>query len=44
MDIWKVPYILAESPSNLLVKYFKPSVWLARIMVGSIILQHSSLS
>ncbi|KAJ4182094.1 hypothetical protein NW767_013987 [Fusarium falciforme] len=29
-----IPYILAETPSNLLVKYLKPSVWQARIMVS----------
>jgi hypothetical protein len=30
----QIPYILAEAPSNLLLKKFRPSVWLARIMVG----------
>lgn len=29
-----IPYILFETPSNLVLKYFKPSVWLARITVG----------
>jgi hypothetical protein len=31
---WKIPYILAEAPSNLLVKRLRPSVWQARIMVS----------
>lgn len=30
---WKIPYILAEAPSNLVVKLMRPSVWQARIMV-----------
>ncbi|KAF4949485.1 hypothetical protein FSARC_13469 [Fusarium sarcochroum] len=29
-----IPYILAETPSNLLVKRLKPSVWQARIMIS----------
>ncbi|KAK3389289.1 putative pantothenate transporter [Podospora didyma] len=29
-----IPYILAETPSNLVVKFFKPSVWQARIMIS----------
>lgn len=33
-DKEQIPYILAEVPSNLLLKKFRPSVWLARIMVG----------
>lgn len=29
----QLPYIIAEAPSNLLLKYAKPSVWQARVMV-----------
>ncbi|KJY01576.1 MFS transporter like protein, partial [Zymoseptoria brevis] len=29
-----VPYVLAEFPSNLALKYFSPSKWIARIMVS----------
>ena len=29
-----IPYILAETPSNLLVKKFRPSVWQSRIMIS----------
>ncbi|KAH7146243.1 major facilitator superfamily domain-containing protein [Dactylonectria macrodidyma] len=29
-----IPYILAETPSNLLIKHLKPSVWQARIMIS----------
>lgn len=28
-----IPYIIAETPSNLMIKYFKPSVWQSRITV-----------
>lgn len=31
----KIPYIVAEAPFNLLVKYAKPSVWQARVMVSN---------
>lgn len=30
----KVPYIVFEAPSNLLLKRFKPSVWQSRIMIS----------
>ena len=33
-DSSKIPYIVAEAPFNLLVKYVKPSVWQARVMVS----------
>jgi DNA-directed RNA polymerase subunit H (RpoH/RPB5) len=33
----KIPYIVAEAPFNLLVKYAKPSVWQARVMVVHLI-------
>ncbi|KAK0702986.1 major facilitator superfamily domain-containing protein [Lasiosphaeria miniovina] len=41
-----VPYILAETPSNLLIKYYKPSVWQARIMIswGIILLCHAAVT
>ncbi|KHN98739.1 MFS transporter [Metarhizium album ARSEF 1941] len=29
-----VPYVLMEFPSNILLKYFSPSRWIARIMVS----------
>lgn len=31
--LFQIPYILAEAPSNLLIKGVRPSVWQARIMV-----------
>lgn len=30
----QVPYIVGEAPSNLLLKYFTPSKWQSRIMIG----------
>ncbi|KAF2160339.1 hypothetical protein M409DRAFT_29189 [Zasmidium cellare ATCC 36951] len=41
-----VPYIIAEAPSNLLLKYFRPSVWLSRIMVtwGFMLCLHAVVS
>ncbi|KAJ4328721.1 hypothetical protein N0V84_000720 [Fusarium piperis] len=41
-----IPYILAETPSNLLVKYLKPSVWQARIMVswGIVLCCHAAVT
>lgn len=30
----KIPYIIAEAPSNLLLKGVRPSIWQARIMVS----------
>lgn len=29
-----VPYVMMEFPSNILLKYFSPSKWIARIMVS----------
>ncbi|OAA34514.1 Major facilitator superfamily domain, general substrate transporter [Beauveria brongniartii RCEF 3172] len=29
-----IPYIVGEAPSNLLLKYFSPSKWQSRIMIG----------
>ncbi|KAK2035054.1 major facilitator superfamily transporter [Colletotrichum zoysiae] len=29
-----VPYVLAEFPSNVMLKYFSPSKWISRIMVS----------
>nr|RBQ89703.1 hypothetical protein FVER53263_13684 [Fusarium verticillioides] len=44
IDASNIPYILAETPSNLLVKRLKPSVWQARIMVSlPILLQFTRL-
>ncbi|KAJ5128414.1 hypothetical protein N7448_002133 [Penicillium atrosanguineum] len=34
--LYYVPYILAEAPSNLLLKGARPSVWQARIMVSQL--------
>ncbi|EPE06666.1 pantothenate transporter [Ophiostoma piceae UAMH 11346] len=41
-----VPYILAETPSNLLLKKFSPSVWQARIMIswGVVLCTHAALT
>ncbi|GAB7323890.1 hypothetical protein MBLNU13_g07323t1 [Cladosporium sp. NU13] len=38
-----IPYIVAEAPSNLVLKYMKPSVWQARVMVswGIVLCCHS---
>lgn len=30
----QIPYIVAEAPSNLLIKKFSPSKWQARIIVS----------
>ncbi|CAK7209716.1 hypothetical protein SCUCBS95973_000534 [Sporothrix curviconia] len=40
-----IPYILAETPSNLLVKKFKPSVWQSRIMIswGIVLCAHAAV-
>ncbi|KAF5649335.1 glucose ribitol dehydrogenase [Fusarium sp. NRRL 52700] len=40
-----IPYILAETPSNLLVKRLKPSVWQARIMIswGIVLVCHAAV-
>lgn len=32
--LFTVPYIVAEIPSNLLVKKFRPSRWQSRIMLS----------
>ncbi|KAH8195211.1 hypothetical protein TruAng_010629 [Truncatella angustata] len=41
-----IPYILAEAPSNLLVKKMKPSVWNARIQIswGVVLCCHAALT
>ncbi|KAL2679217.1 hypothetical protein Neosp_009984 [[Neocosmospora] mangrovei] len=41
-----IPYILAETPSNLLVKYLKPSAWQARIMIswGIVLCCHAAVT
>lgn len=41
-----IPYILAETPSNLLVKKFKPSVWQSRIMIswGIVLCSHAAVT
>ncbi|KAM0420459.1 hypothetical protein ACHAPT_011751 [Fusarium lateritium] len=41
-----IPYILAETPSNLVVKYLKPSVWQARIMIswGVVLCCHAAVT
>ncbi|KAK3323338.1 major facilitator superfamily domain-containing protein [Cercophora scortea] len=41
-----IPYIIAETPSNLLVKYCKPSVWQARIMIswGIVLCCHAAVT
>ena len=41
-----VPYILAETPSNLLLKKVSPSVWQARIMIswGVVLCTHAALT
>lgn len=31
--VFFVPYVLMEFPSNILLKYFSPSLWISRIMV-----------
>ncbi|KAK6442613.1 hypothetical protein LTR95_001164 [Oleoguttula sp. CCFEE 5521] len=40
-----IPYIVAEAPSNLVVKYLKPSVWQARVMVswGIVLCTHAAV-
>ncbi|EGX88261.1 pantothenate transporter, putative [Cordyceps militaris CM01] len=41
-----IPYILAETPSNLAIKYFKPSVWQARITIswGIVLCCHAAVT
>ncbi|KAF7189534.1 MFS transporter prlL [Pseudocercospora fuligena] len=41
-----IPYIVAEAPSNLLLKYFSPSVWQARVMVswGIVLVCHAAVT
>ncbi|KPM38314.1 hypothetical protein AK830_g8213 [Neonectria ditissima] len=41
-----IPYILAETPSNLLIKHLKPSVWQARIMIswGIVLCCHAAVT
>lgn len=31
--VFFVPYVIFEAPSNILMKYFTPSVWIGRIMI-----------
>ncbi|KAJ5300533.1 uncharacterized protein N7443_005535 [Penicillium atrosanguineum] len=44
--LYYVPYILAEAPSNLLLKGARPSVWQARIMVswGIVLCCHAAVT
>ncbi|TKX24868.1 MFS transporter-like protein 43 [Elsinoe australis] len=32
--VFFVPYVLMEFPSNILLKYFSPAVWIGRIMIS----------
>ena len=32
--VFFVPYVLMEFPSNILLKYFTPRVWIGRIMIS----------
>lgn len=32
--VFFIPYVLAEFPSNLALKYFSPSKWITRIMLS----------
>ncbi|KAH7132288.1 MFS transporter-like protein [Dendryphion nanum] len=32
--VFFVPYVIFEAPSNFLMKYFTPSVWIGRIMIS----------
>ena len=32
--VFFVPYVLMEFPSNILLKYFSPRVWIGRIMIS----------
>ncbi|KAF1960386.1 putative pantothenate transporter [Byssothecium circinans] len=43
--LYYIPYIIAEAPSNLLIKRFKPSRWQSRIMVtwGIVTACHAAL-
>lgn len=43
---WKIPYIVGEAPSNLLLKRFSPSKWQARIMVtwGAMLACHCAVT
>ncbi|KAI8169049.1 MFS transporter prlL [Colletotrichum sp. SAR 10_70] len=34
LNVLKVPYIVLEAPSNLLLKKFRPSAWQSRIMIS----------
>ncbi|KAG4443011.1 hypothetical protein IFR05_001542 [Cadophora sp. M221] len=44
--MYYIPYILAEVPSNLLLKKVRPSVWQARIMIswGIVLLCHAAVT
>ncbi|KAF7592241.1 hypothetical protein BBP40_000442 [Aspergillus hancockii] len=44
--MYYIPYILAEAPSNLLLKGIRPSVWQARIMVswGIVLCCHAAVT
>lgn len=41
----KIPYIIGEAPSNLLLKYFTPSKWQSRIIVtwGICLMLHAAV-
>jgi hypothetical protein len=41
----KIPYIIGEAPSNLLLKYFTPSKWQSRIIVmwGAFLMLHAAV-
>ncbi|KAJ5414582.1 pantothenate transporter [Penicillium cosmopolitanum] len=44
--MYYIPYILAEAPSNLLIKGVRPSVWQARIMIswGIVLCCHAAVT
>ncbi|KAA8642883.1 hypothetical protein EYZ11_007795 [Aspergillus tanneri] len=46
MTLYYIPYILAEAPSNLLLKGVRPSVWQARIMIswGIVLCCHAAVT
>lgn len=41
---FQIPYIVAEAPSNLLLKGVRPSVWQARIMVSRLLSQNLNIT
>ncbi|KAL4889660.1 pantothenate transporter [Aspergillus ambiguus] len=44
--LYYIPYIVAEAPSNLLLKGVRPSVWQARIMIswGAVLCCHAAVT